>query len=664
MDAALKHCQVLGETVAAIGEVPDMPYTSWRRALLHRQGRYAVFIDELMPRTDTENLEVQLLWEAEKGNWTVNPEHPNQMRLDRAIEAGLSPRVPVVCTASDVDILRDGSQAAMQWFGPARQGEKQYFFSLVTGIPAEAGPEVACLRLANNAAVFLTPEPTLVTVGQYEGIEAESVVLSEEHVYGKAVRQVTLPGQTPLFKSGHPMDIDWDLEAGKITLAASETPEETPQVRPAPLPRQTVPALHAWLERLVEQARGRREEKTAETAKHVEEKLDALPVTETKLGDSAIVDLIVVPEPEGVCFYAAQGQTIHAVNMAGEILGTFKTDGPIRMLHWWPEPQLLLAGCVDEKVIAFDREGNRKWVFVSEMDPAVYRAAKAYWFKSARGHEGIHGLYSGPFIDDKPMAFVGSACTLEILGETGQLVRRMPQFWGKVSVMKLIPGPNGSHTLLAARRYNGTNTLGIVNSASLDPDRRGFYSVPEGHTHVPGWAAMNREHIFFEDFDGDGEKEIMTEINGVWNRVTVWRTDGTAEYDASFGPGKSIPYVNMRDIDTGDLTGDGVPDIAVATVDRLVVALTGTCGKLWSKRLGFVPTVLACITPSGGQLPWIVIGGEGGNVLVLDARGTAVRKAILPDTPAKIAALPREDTVVFGTRDGHLARSSISFRQD
>jgi len=175
---------------------------------------------------------------------------------------------------------------------------------------------------------------------------------------------------------------------------------------------------------------------------------------------------------------------------------------------------------------------------------------------------------------------------------------------------------------------------------------------------------MNREHIFFEDFDGDGEKEVMTEINGVWNRVTVWRADGTAEYDASFGPGKSIPYVNMRDIDTGDLTGDGIPDIVVATVDRLVVTLTGTCDKLWSRRLDFVPTVLACIIPSGGQLPWLVIGGEGGNVLVLDTQGTPIRKGALPNTPTKILALRDEHAVVFGTKDGHVAACAMVFEQD
>ena len=663
VNAALRHHRVLGQTAIAVGEVPDMPYTDWRRALVHREGRYSVIIDELTPRTDTRNLEVQLLWETKGGNWTADPQRPSQMRLDRAIEAS-TPRIPVVCTASDVDILRDGPEATMQWFGPARAGVKQYFVSLVTGIPAESSPEVACLRLADNAAVFLAPEPTLVTAGAYEGVDAEFAVLSSEHFYGRGVHQLAVPGQSPVFKSEEPMDLDWDLAAGEMVFAFADDAAQTPETRPTPAPEPTLPALRAWLTACVEQARARAAQSAQAAAPAAEEALPALPVTAAKLGDAAIVDLVAAPDEAGTRLYAAEGQTVHALSPDGGALATFQTDGLIRMLRWWPEPQLLLAGCADEKVIAFDRDGNRKWVFVSEMDPAVYRAAKTYWFKSEPGHEGIHGLYSGAFIDDKPMAFAGSACTLEILDETGQLVRRMPQFWGKVSVMKLIPGPNGSHTLLAARRFNDGNTLGIINSVSLDPDRRGYDSVPEGHTYVPGWSAMNREHIFFEDFDGDGENELMSEVNGVWNRVTVWRPDGTAEYDASFGPGKSIPYVNMRDIDIGVLTGDGVPDIAVATVDRLVVALTGACERLWSRRLPFVPTTLCCITPAGGDSPWIVIGGEGGSVTVLDAAGQPVREARLPATPTKILALFGEHAVVFGTNDGHIATCAMVLGHD
>lgn len=654
MDAALKHHRVLGGTVVAVAEAPGMPFTSWRRALVHRPGRYAVVIDELSPRIDTENLEVQLLWETRGGNWLAGPERPNQMRLDRPLDAP-APRIPVVCTASDVAILRNGYEATMQWFGPARAGETLRFFSLVTGVPAETNAEVACLRRAGNAAVLLTPEPALATAGAYEGIDAGLAVLSETHFYGRGVVQLALPGQNPVFTSAEPMDIDWDLIRGEMTLAPSGNITQPPETRRAPAPAPMLPAVRAWLTACLEQARALSVQTADATAAATEPVLPDLQSMAVKAGEAAIVDLIAATTPGETRLFAAEGQTIHAMTPSGEPVAAFPADGPIRVLHWWPEPQLLVAGCADEKVIAFERDGNRRWVFVSEMDPEVYRAAKTYWFKSAPGHEGIHGLYSGPFIDGKPMAFVGSACTLEILDETGRLVRRMPQFWGKVSVMTLIPGPNGSHTLLAARRYNGANTLGIINSASLDPSPRGFDSVPEGHTHVPGWSAMNREHIFFDDFDGDGENEVMTEINGVWNRITVWRPDGTAEYDASFGPGKAIPYVNMRDIDTGDLTGDGIPDIAVATVDGLCVALTGTCEKLWSRRLPFVPTTLACITPAGGGAPWIVVGGEGGNVRVLDAAGTPVRQGRIPDTPTKILALPEDHAVVFGTRDGHLA---------
>ena len=43
-------------------------------------------------------------------------------------------------------------------------------------------------------------------------------------------------------------------------------------------------------------------------------------------------------------------------------------------------------------------------------------------------------------------------------------------------------------------------------------------------------------------------KEVISETNGTWNRVTVWRADGRALYDASFGPGERIPAKNMREL--------------------------------------------------------------------------------------------------------------------
>ncbi len=363
-----------------------------------------------------------------------------------------------------------------------------------------------------------------------------------------------------------------------------------------------------------------------------------VPQVRVELGE-AVVDLVSIPGEKGTLIAAAAGKTIHLITTEGEVVNTLQTDGPIRMLRWWAEHKLLLAGCADEKVIAFNEAGERRWEFVSEMDPAVFRAAKTYWFKSAPGHEGIHGLHTGVFLDGKSQAFVGSACTLEIIDEHGQLIKRMPQFWGKVSLFKIIPTAEDILTLLAARKYNGFNAVAMIDNKSLNPAPRGLHTVPEGHTYIGGWSSMNRYHLFFEDFDGDGEKELMSEINGSWNRVTVWDKYGTAKYDASFGPGDRIPALNIRDMDTADLDGDGTPEILVAEKTGLLVALTGKCERLWGVNVGGSPVVMGAHRPVDGNVPVIVVALEDGTVKALDSAGAVLKQGNVEGTPVCVEKL-------------------------
>jgi hypothetical protein len=276
------------------------------------------------------------------------------------------------------------------------------------------------------------------------------------------------------------------------------------------------------------------------------------------------------------------------------------------------------------------------------MDPAVFRAAKTYWFKSAPGHEGIHGLHTGVLLDGKSQCFVGSACTLEILDEDGQLIKRMPQFWGKVSHFAIIDGPEGSLNLLASRKYNGTNRVRIINNRTVDPGSTGFDSVPSGHTYVGGWSSMNRHHLFYEDLDGDGTKEVISEINGTWNRVTVWDAAGTALHDASFGPGERIPALNMRDLDIIDLDGDGKKEILAATWLGLVVALNHQCEKLWAKRLPSPPTVMKAMHARDGTA-WIVVGCENGTVCALNATGDVMQTGEISGRPTCIEGVTDGD---------------------
>ena len=133
----------------------------------------------------------------------------------------------------------------------------------------------------------------------------------------------------------------------------------------------------------------------------------------------------------------------------------------------------------------------------------------------------------------------------------------------------------------------------------------------------------------------------MSEINGSWNRVTVWDKHGTAKYDASFGPGDRIPALNIRDIDTADLDGDGTPEILVAKKTGLLVVLTGKCKRLWG------------VTPAEGGAPVILVVLEDGTVKVLNSSGNLLSQGMVDGTPVCLLQLG-DGLVVIGTGKGSL----------
>jgi hypothetical protein len=568
------------------------------------------------------------------------------------------------------------------WVGPVAEGGVQHLFSVVGRGEAAGEGGVYAAPLGENAAALRLPELAIAVAGRYADIDAELAVIAEDHLYGLGLTKAR-----EFFSSDAAVEMFWDFVSGEavlvsvepcnirialnspdallvdsktadvsvsdgmISIALAEGEHHLAGAVPASLE-----ANRQWLTSTVSEAMAAFE-KEAGAPEDSSADLPRLVAESTFDCGEKVVDLIQLPLDDGPLLAAASGTTIHVFTEQGGLLKKMECDGPIRMLRWWAEARLLLAGCVDEKVIAFSETGERAWVFVSEMDPAVFRAAKTYWFKSAPGHEGIHGLHTGVFLDGKSQAFVGSACTLEIIDEKGQLVKRMPQFWGKVSLFKIIPTAENTLTLLAGRKYNGWNSLGVIHNTSLDPDTRGFHSVPKGHTSIGGWSSMNRHHLFFEDFDGDGEKEVLSEINGSWNRVTVWDKHGVAEYDASFGPGKRIPAKNMRDIDTADLDGDGVPEIVVAESTGIIVALTGTCERIWGTNVSGSPMVMNCVTPADCGTPVIVVGNADGAVNVLDNAGaplsvgsvTGAPSFVLPLGGGKVAlATEKGEVVLFG----------------
>lgn len=497
------------------------------------------------------------------------------------------------------------------------------------------------------------PQPALAVAGEFENSHGELIVLATDHAFGK--QSSRLGATTFLLQASQPLDFDWDFQDGTLHISTVQAANVMLAVEPSasilldgkpvngtlsqgmwqfalPVGRHllmNVKPSTPVLARL-----GRELSQFAITAPASQSK----PIANFSLTkpasvfsanvNSEITATTIARDGANQRIFIASGRTITELDMAGKAVRVMTTDGPIRVLHWWPQHRLLVAGCTDEKVIAFDADGQRKWTFVSQMAPEVFSAAKQYWFKTAPGHNGIHGLDSGVFLDGASQLFVGSACTLEILDEKGQLVKRLPQFWGTVALFQIVPAENGGLNLLAARSITEHPNLAIINNKILNPAQRGFRDAPADVTPVNGWMDQARFHIFHLDVDGDGRKEVISEITGAWNRVTVWDESGKAKYNAAFGPGDNVysgGYNNIgiapiRGIDIADVDGDSQPEIVVALADGLIVALDGQCRKKWSRRLEEVPSVLKIVGNS------IVVGSENGTLLVLDGKGATLQQ--------------------------------------
>ena len=160
---------------------------------------------------------------------------------------------------------------------------------------------------------------------------------------------------------------------------------------------------------------------------------------------------------------------------------------------------------------------------------------------------------------------------------------------------------------------------------------------------------MSRKHIFYDDLDGNGEKEIVSEINGTWNRVTVWAADGTPLYNVHLGPGEPIPTQNVRDLDIADLDGNGKKEILVATSGGLVIALDHRCRKIWARRLPSPPAAVKGIEQGTSC---VVVGCEDGTLVVLDGQGEVIRMDRATGRPTCIERL--DEGVVLATNEGEV----------
>ena len=661
MDTALRHCGVTGQVVATRGDTPHASGAAWERVLLHHVGRCLLVADRLTFHRAAAEAEVELWWEGDS-DWCP-PEVSSSL-------VGASGVRVILCDHLPTEV--DGKRARMVWRGPVTEGQKLILLSAVS-----TPDEMVCKRVTPQAAVLSGASDLLLVSGEYEGTRGDLVSLGPDRITGTGVTRVGTPGDRSssthrtLLETDIPIDVDWDLAAGVLWVSTRQSTE----VRLAGMangdgPQQSF-ALGVGTHRIESLAPGKVTRSAlvllvnmalAAIAGKPEFETDGglasasvpqQPLLYAARLDAGVADLVRVTVAREEWLAVASGAGVYLVDECGVVVRRLTTDGPVRVIHWWPEARVLVAGCVDEQIIAFDPvTGDRVWVFTSQMDAAVWRAAKTYWFKSQPGHEGIHGLASGAFLDGVgatgTQLFAGSACTLEIINGHGHLLKRLPVFWGPGTQFRLIAGPGGAPRLLLAREPTDSHALAVIDRDTLDGTPRAFADVPEGHSDIGGWACMSRGHIYYTDVDGDGQPEVMSEINGTWNRLTVWAADGTPKYNLQLGPGDAIPARNVRDLELIDIDGDGLPEIVAALSSGLVLAANGRCKPLWTRRLDSPPTVLAAFSGGDGLL----VACEDGSVVALDGEGKITGVATMDGSARH--ALRVNGGVALGTDTGQV----------
>ena len=70
----------------------------------------------------------------------------------------------------------------------------------------------------------------------------------------------------------------------------------------------------------------------------------------------------------------------------------------------------------------------------------------------------------------------------------------------------------------------------MENRAGSTGFRKGRPTSPRLAEHGPATSVC-------DDVDGDGRKEVVSEVNGTWNRISVWAEDGSPRLMSTWGGG-------------------------------------------------------------------------------------------------------------------------------
>ncbi|MCD6352478.1 MAG: hypothetical protein J7M26_10190, partial [Armatimonadetes bacterium] len=451
-----------------VAEVPDFSFGKWRRRIFHYVGHWTLVVDTFTAREDVQNLALSVQWQLST-NARVEKDSRVRWKVGSA-EAVLVPweKLPVQANGHIVRFTKLVNLKA---------GE-QVSVATVLGLDRE-GHALDCLKAKDWGAVVREGDRVFVATWPREGTDLRVVGDGLDFFHAYHVRYA--PFVDFQIQDPYAADALWDNESRTFEIIC---PVKTVLLLPSAkggrktivdgVPRTLTKELPAGRHLLADVPMSAEvaESCSAEARRHMKKasrpeapgpatsgQAPAVKPAVTMSVAKRLHRLVPGPGAGGPELYALGDRRVFPI--VGDQVGpAIELPAQITAATFWPEEKLLLVGCKNDQLYAYRPDGKLAWTFESVMHPDLYKTGKTYWFKEAL--PGISGLLTGQLLSRGTQAFVGSACTIEVIDGQGKLIKRLPQYWGSVWRMALVTLKDGRRRLLAVKMPNGINDVGFI----------------------------------------------------------------------------------------------------------------------------------------------------------------------------------------------------------
>ena len=574
---------------------------------------------------------------------------PQEFQLGCSMPAALESKAVTPAAGSS------GKTASFVFSAPAT-GNIDFVSVLRSG--QEKEPQSICAEDDGVFALTL-PEPALLTVR-----DTGLLLTSSNLVLGVDVKRIP-----NLLNSDRPIMVECNPETGKIAIFAPEGAQvvfkdksvhalklgkgESTSIR-IPPPKDLLEPDHDQEVATILKNKPKYQAQGAPSASLIE-------LWKHRIGQTMVTAMVPITGQKTPQFAAISGKTLEILQPNGKTVWKRELADTIGALYYWESQQLIVVGCLDEKVCAFNLNGVKKWEFTSEMAQELVDSMKYYWFKSAI--PGVTALSSAR-LGDRDLLFVGSAGTVEILDPAGKLLQRLWQTWGAVTGFAYLPAQNGKPPYMYCFRYmGGWPTVYRVNP-ELKQESVGMYTSKTGLDMGSfGFSVNGRNFLIASQLEKDGPWRLVSDYNGALNRLVIWDTDHKQVEEINFGSGFTASGVgranygkvvlsprNVRGVVVTDFENDGNREIVTAFNRKCLIAFDRNLKTLWYAQLPDNPSVLAAFQTAAGIR--IVAGCFGGTVTVFDAQGKEIFRGKMKGTPGSL--LEMNGTLIAGSENGEI----------